>query len=874
MSLTDGSRFGSYEILSVIGEGGMGRVYRARDAKLQRIVAVKVLPDSVAGDAERIARFEREARTLAALNHPHIAQIFAVEDGAIVMEMVEGEDLAQRIARGPLSWRDALPIAKQIADALQAAHEQDIIHRDLKPANIKVTPDGAVKVLDFGLAKASAPANRGALPEGPGFSPGIMNSPTITSPAGMTQAGMILGTAAYMSPEQAKGRAADKRSDVWSFGCVLFEMVTGRRAFPGDDVMETLSAVIRADPDFSAIPSEVPLSARTLIERCLIKDRRERVADIAAAQYALRVSDTPSRAEPTTQATRFPWAIVAVAGIAAAAALAWPRVTSVPLQPLPVIRSNIAAPGAVTVGFATIAISRQGTHLAYASTQGRLQIRRLSESDARPLQGSEGGANPFFSYDGQWLAFFADGKLKKVPVAGGAAQVLADAPSGRGGSWGSDGTIVFAPSAESGLSKVSANGGAVTVLTTAKETERTHRWPQILPDGRTVIFTIQSRGRPFDDATIAAVPVAGGEPTTVVQGGSGAQFAESGHLIYARAGSLFAVAFDPAAVRPSGAAITVIDGARTNPLNGAAPFAVSSSGVFVYLPGEDTGSEMTLLTATRSGQTEVLLERRLVVNQFRISPDGGRVAVSINDGPVDLWMIDLENRGMSRFTFGSGSKTNPVWSPDGKRLYYWTNAGGGARAVSKAIDGTEDEGTVFGGTLFPTTVSPDGRTLAGRMITAASYDVVALDLAKGLPARPVAATNANEAEAVFSPDGRYLAYQSDEAGRSDVFVQAYPSGSKWQVTTTGGSEPRWTSGGRELVYRAGTAVMAVPVTLQPFSVGPAQALFTVPTLFAFDVTPDGRRFVIALDARNREDISFALITGWFEELTARMRPAP
>jgi Tol biopolymer transport system component len=248
--------------------------------------------------------------------------------------------------------------------------------------------------------------------------------------------------------------------------------------------------------------------------------------------------------------------------------------------------------------------------------------------------------------------------------------------------------------------------------------------------------------------------------------------------------------------------------------------------------------------------------------------------VSINDGPVDLWVINLENRGMSRFTFGSGSKTNPVWSPDGKRLYYWTNAGGGARAVSKAIDGTEDEGTVFGGTLFPTTVSPDGRTLAGRMITAASYDVVALDLAKGLPARPVAATNANEAEAVFSPDGRYLAYQSDEAGRSDVFVQAYPSGSKWQVTTTGGSEPRWTSGGRELVYRAGTAVMAVPVTLQPFSVGPAQALFTVPTLFAFDVTPDGRRFVIALDARNREDISFALITGWFEELTARMRPAP
>ena len=350
MSLSAGSRFGSYEILSVIGEGGMGRVYRARDATLQRIVAVKVLPESVAGDAERIARFEREARTLAALNHPHIAQIFAVEDGAIVMEMVEGEDLAQRIARGPLPWREALPIAKQIAEALEAAHEQGIIHRDLKPANIKVTADGVVKVLDFGLAKAAAnPKTDASDPHR------LAQSPTVTSPAGMTQAGMILGTAAYMSPEQAKGRAADKRSDVWSFGCVLFEMLTGKRAFPGDDVMETLSAVIRTDPDVSAIPRDVPSSVRALIEQCLIKDRRERISDIAAARYALRLPDALSRAEPETATARLTWAVVAIAGVVAVAAvaLAWPRLTSRTPEPPLVIRSLIAAPSAATAGFAT-----------------------------------------------------------------------------------------------------------------------------------------------------------------------------------------------------------------------------------------------------------------------------------------------------------------------------------------------------------------------------------------------------------------------------------------------------------------------------------------------------------------------------------------
>jgi serine/threonine protein kinase len=519
MALGAGSRFGSYEILSVIGEGGMGRVYRARDAKLHRIVAVKVLPESVAGDPERIARFEREARTLATPNHPHIAQIYGLEDTgsghALLMECVEGEDLAQRIARGPIPWREGLPIARQIAEALEAAHEQGIVHRDLKPANIKLTTDGVVKVLDFGLAKmAGDTTSRNETDQ-----PRLANSPTITSPAAMTQAGMILGTAAYMSPEQAKGRAADKRSDVWAFGCVFYEMLTGKRAFPGDDVMETLAAVVRADPDFDALPRDVPSHVRVLIEQCLIKDRRERVSDIAAARYALRLSTQTSRNSTSLPASRMLLATTAVVVVAAIALALMPR-TPPAVDPPPLIRSTIAATSASAVGFSTLAVSRQGTDIAYASTDGRLHVRRLSEIEARPLPGTDGGVNPFFSYDGEWVGFFTNGKLKKVPLAGGAAQVIADVSSGRGGTWSRDGTIVFAPSPTSGLARVSANGGPVTELTKVKPTDRSHRWPDILPDGRTVLFTIQPAGKNFDDAVIAAVPVTGGEPQTIVEGGS------------------------------------------------------------------------------------------------------------------------------------------------------------------------------------------------------------------------------------------------------------------------------------------------------------------------------------------------------------------
>jgi serine/threonine-protein kinase len=866
MPLGPGSRFGSFEILSVLGEGGMGRVYRARDLKLQRIVAVKVLPESVAGDLERIARFEREARTLATLNHPHIAQVYGLEDTggghALLMECVEGEDLAQRIGRRAIPWREAAPIAGQIADALQAAHDQGIVHRDLKPANIKVTPDGIVKVLDFGLAKVADDTSHQTSPSH------LLNSPTLTSPVAMTQAGVILGTAAYMSPEQARGRGADKRSDVWAFGCVLYEMLTGKRAFPGDDVMETLSAVMRAEPDYASIPNDVPTHIRTLIEQCLVKDRRDRVADIAAARLALRLAPT-TPTTVTSTSSRWPWAVAAIAGIVALGAIVLPLQLARPPEPQPVIRSQIAGPEGTMSGFATIAVSRQGTHLAYATNEGLL-VRRLSESTARIVQGGNAAANPFFSYDSASIGFFADGKLKTVPLSGGAARVLADAPSGRGGTWGADGTIVFAPGPETGLYRVSAGGGDVTQITKPTPGERSHRWPHLLPSGRSVLFTIQLAGKGYDEALIASVPVSGGEPQTVFEGGSFPHVAESGQLLFAKTGTLFAVPFDAAAGRVSGAAITVIDNVRTNALNGAVPLAMSSGGTLVYLAGASTSPTLTLHLASRSGETEVLFDRRLI-GAIRIAPDARRAAVSINDGQEDIWLLDLEQRSMNRFTFGSGTETFPVWSADGRRLYYSSNSANMVGLVTKGIDGGQE--TVIGlrgSGFFPTTLSPDGGVLLGRGIRTASFDILAFPLSSNEPVAALIASAANETEASFSPDGRYVAYQSDETGRSEIFVQTYPSGGRWQVTTTGGTEPRWTSKGRELVYRNGPTIVAVPISLQPFAAGTARPLFGVADMSGYDVSPDGQRFVIRTDPTSPERANFVLVTGWFEELRAKM----
>ena len=510
--------------------------------------------------------------------------------------------------------------------------------------------------------------------------------------------------------------------------------------------------------------------------------------------------------------------------------------------------------------------------IAYPSTQGPILLRRLSDANATPLTGTEGGANPFFSPDGDWLGFFADGKLKTIAVAGGAVQVLADAPSGRGGTWGSDGTIVFAPAPEAGLSRVSAHGGSVTVLTKLGANERSHRWPHLLPDGRTVLFTVQPAAKTYDDAIIAAVPTTGGESRVVLEGGSGPQYAQSGHLIYGKAGALLAAPFDPVAVRPTGASMAVVPNARTNSLNGALPMGVSTSGLLVYLPGESTGAVMRLVTAERNGPTQVLLDRRLFFPSLNLSPDGRRLALTVSDTQSDIWVMDLESRGLRQITSGAGSETFPVWSPDGSRLYYSTNTGGVTRTGSRTVDGNDVAIDITKAAFFPTSISPDGKTLIGRAITVSSFDVVAVDVTTGKYTAIVAGAG-NETEPSFSPDGGFVAYQSDETGSNELFVHEYPSGSRWQVTTSGGEQPRWSSRGREIVYRNGSTLYAVPVTARPFSMGTPMILFSTPNLLSFDISADGKRIVALQQAESPENVHVVLVSGWFEELKAKVRPA-
>jgi serine/threonine-protein kinase len=614
MALTPGTRLGVYEITAQIGEGGMGQVYRARDTQLNRDVALKLLPDAFAGDPDRLARLTREAQTLASLNHPHIAAIYGIEESdrirALVMELVEGEDLSQRLERGAIPLAEALPIAKQITEALEAAHEQGIVHRDLKPANIKVRADGTVKVLDFGLAKAIEPLSSSAA------AAALANSPTITSPAALTGAGVILGTAAYMSPEQSKGRAADRRSDVWAFGVVLYEMLTGQRPFKGDDVSETLASVLTRQPDWDLLPAASPPLIRRLLRRCLEKDRTRRLADMADARLdiddALSGSDTDAPVPLSISRTRerLAWAgLLLLVGLAAAAMVAWAtRSVSIPLQTTRTILS-VAPTGDTSgenpleqrVGGArptrtAVALSPDGKTLVFGAIWGgrqQLYARAMDQLSAIPIPGTNGGSSPFFSPDGQWVGFTADGELRKVPLGGGPAVMLCKAASLFGASWGDDGTIVFATTRNGGLWRVSAAGGTPEALTTLQPGEFSHRLPHMLPGGDAVIFTILKGAYLWDDTQIVVRSLETGKQTVLVTGGSNGRYVSTGHLVYVRLGTLMAVPFDPVRLAVTGGAIGVIDGVMqaadrnlsdmANTLAGQ--FTVSDTGALVYLTG-------------------------------------------------------------------------------------------------------------------------------------------------------------------------------------------------------------------------------------------------------------------------------------------------
>jgi Tol biopolymer transport system component len=908
LAVTPGTRLGVYEVTAPIGEGGMGQVFRAHDTKLNRDVALKFLPDAFARDPDRLARFTREAQTLAALNHPNIAAIYGIEESsgvrALVMELVEGEDLSAHIARGPMPLAEVLPIAKQIADALETAHEQGIIHRDLKPANIKLRPDGTVKVLDFGLAKAMEPAS-GALPS-------ISMSPTITTPA-MTQAGMILGTAAYMSPEQAKGRAADKRSDVWAFGCVLFEMLTGKRAFEGDDVSDTLAAVIRGEPDWTALPATTPTPIHRLLRRCLEKDRKERVPDIAVARVEIKEAlamPASIGAAAVALATQprplwrlaVPFVATAIVAVAIGGFAAWSFRSSAPPPTVTRFTYRLAEGQQFTnPGRQMVAISPDGTQMVYVATQG-LYLQSMSETEARLIPGAEvtpgEGTSPVFSPDGRSIAFRSgvDQTLKRIDVRGGAVVTICPSGAPFGMSWGPDG-ILFGESGK-GIMRVSANGGKPELLVSVKSDELAHG-PQMLPGGQAVLFTLAATGTDsdrWDRAHVVVQTLKSGERKTLIDGGSDARYVSTGHLVYALGGTVFAVPFDLRRLEVRGGPVPIVEGVLRANFTGTAQFSVSSGGSLIYIPGPvSTSRKSSLALVDRKGAVETLKLPPDKYEHPRVSPEGKRLAYATDDGnDANVWTYDLSGASAPRrLTFG-GKNRFPIWSADGERVVFQSDREGDLGIFWQRADGTDqaarltkpDQGT----SQAPESWSPDNKRFLFRVVKERSVSLwtFSIEDKKAAPFGDV--RSQNPTNAVFSPDGRWVAYSTNlalgevlaEAG--GIFVQPFPTtGAKYQISSVTGKHPLWSPDGKELLYSLPAGFVAVALTTQPtFTVGnPVQApqgrLFDVigpESPRRYDTTPDGRILGIVTAARTPSGAAAApeiqVVLNWSEELKQRV----
>jgi eukaryotic-like serine/threonine-protein kinase len=902
LALTPGTRLGPYEIVVALGAGGMGEVYRARDTKLNRDVALKVLPDSFANDPDRLARFQREAQVLASLNHPNIAHIHGLEDSggvrALVMELVEGEDLAQRITRGAIPIGEALPIAKQIAEALAAAHEQGIIHRDLKPANIKVRQDGTVKALDFGLAKALDP---------PAATLDVSQSPTITSPA-MTQAGMILGTAAYMSPEQAKGRPADKRSDVWAFGAVLYEMLTAKRPFAGEDISDTLASVLKSEPDWNALPADVPVHIRILIQRCLAKDRRQRLADISIALFVmaestnllsplLPASEQPARHErlPLWRRLLVPSAAAIVLSAIAGTAV-WrmkaprdARVSRFAISPI----GNAALE--VDIQSRDLTITPDGTRVVYkaraelADTQ--LVVHALDQLEPTPLAGlSRQPRAPFSSADGRWIGFVepVPTTLKKVAITGGPALVLCrlDGPS-RGATWGDDNSIIFATAAPStGLQRVSADSGEPAVLTkpNRERGEDDHLWPQFLPGSKAVLFTITRTTGGVDASQVAVLDLSTGTQKILIRGGSQAQYVSSGHLVYVAAATLRAVAFDLSRLETFGSGIPVVSPVVTMS-NGTAEFDIARDGTLVYAAGGPAAPARTLVWIDRQGHEEPITAAPARSYLYpRLSPDGGRIAVEIREPENAVWVWNLARETLTRITSDPGINQAPVWMPDGLRLVFTATQGGGVGSLFwQAADGTGTAERLTDGPNYqrPSAVSSDGtRVLFWEAGPNTATDVMMLTLDKDRRVQPLLQGPLVERNAEVSPDGQWLAYETNDTGQLQVFVRPFPdvNARKIQISTVGGAQPLWARNGQELFYIAPDgALMSVPVKRGPmWTAGRPTKLIDVPYFRGgggndsrmYDVSPDGKRFLtIKQDvSSNQPAARIVVVQNWLEEL--------
>jgi serine/threonine protein kinase len=880
-----------YEITAQIGKGGMGEVYQAKDTKLGRDVAIKVLPEEFALDKDRVARLQREAKLLASLNHPNIAAIYGLEESEgihfLVMELIEGDTLRDRIKSGPIPVEEALKLALQMAEALEAAHEKGVIHRDLKPANIKVTPEGKVKILDFGLAKAYVGDQENMSP---------MDSPTISAAA--TQQGVILGTAAYMSPEQAKGKSVDKRADIWAFGCVLYEMLTGKSLFSGEDVSSTLARVLEREPDFSTLPQMLHSRIQLMLERCLKKNPKDRYSGISDA----RVDVQEVLADPASvliqQAELMPsrrksksillWlAVTLVLGAIISGLAVWKLK---PPEPRHVMRFDYDLPlgqqFGIIGGIPAIAISPDGNLLTYSTPEG-LYLRSMGDSTANLLGGTEEADFPFFSPDGKWIGYISqtDGKLKKVTVGGSAPVTLCDASVDGGFSWTSDNRII--QGSGEGIWWVSADGGQLERL--FEEKGNILGLPQLLPDGESVLFTTGSS--PPHKIMVHSLKT--GESKVLYEGGH-ARYIKTGHIVYGVENILHAIPFDPDTLEIVGGPVSLVEGVLRG--TWAWQYAVSDSGTLVYIPGTTSGINQNLVWVDQLGNEELLEVEPGDYRDFKISPDGSGVALTVNkESNTDIWVLDLLRNNMRRLTFHEVEDNDPLWTPDSQRILFQSSREGSSGIYHKAANGTggiEKLGSASDREIFPWSWSSDGNTL---VLWELSYNPVNNDI--GILSKkedPVLKSLLNEeyheGDPQVSPDGRWLAYHSNESGKWQVYVLSFPEvdKGKWQVSINGGISPRWSPDGQKLYYRNDSSVLAVTVETEPtFSPRNEEALFEGDYFILsrsspiervpWDVHPDGKRFLMIKPASTTEDGSelgysskINIVLNWFEELKQRV----